>query len=308
VVKITQHNKGAAMPDSDQIKVNAFVENQLDRLAGEIEKRLEADVMAIVGPIYPGVDDSVRQAIELRKQKGAALRRRLAIILDTGGGIIEVVERMVNTIRHHYDEVVVIIPNRAMSAGTVFAMSGDAIMMDYFSCLGPIDPQIERNGKLVPALSYLVQFDRLKERSKNGEITSAELVLLQQLDLAELHSFEEAAELSITLLKEWLVKYKFKDWKTTETRNLAVTKELREQRAVEVAEGLMGHTGRLKWHSHGRPISMETLRRDLKLKIDDFGEDAELSQGIKVYYQFLADYMGKIGVYAAVHTSGVCLK
>ena len=42
------------MPDSDQIKVNAFVENQLDRLAGDIEKRLDADVMAIMGPIYPG--------------------------------------------------------------------------------------------------------------------------------------------------------------------------------------------------------------------------------------------------------------
>jgi hypothetical protein len=100
---------------------------------------------------------------------------------------------MANTIRHHYTEVTMIIPGRVMSAGTVFAMSGDRIMMDYYSCLGPIDPQIERNGKLIPALFYLVQFERLKERSKNGEIPTAEMVLLQQLDLAELHSFEEAS-------------------------------------------------------------------------------------------------------------------
>ena len=93
-------------------------------------------------------------------------------MLDTAGGIIEVVERMVNTIRHHYGDVTMIIPNLAMSAGTVFARSGDRIMMDYFSCLGPIDPQIERNGKLVPALSYLVQFERLKERARTGEITT----------------------------------------------------------------------------------------------------------------------------------------
>jgi len=99
---------------------------------------------------------------------------------------------MANTIRHHYTEVTMIIPGRVMSAGTVFAMSGDRIMMDYYSCLGPIDPQIERNGKLIPALFYLVQSERLKERSKNGEIPTAEMVLLQQLDLAELHSFEEA--------------------------------------------------------------------------------------------------------------------
>lgn len=212
---------------------------------------------------------------------------------------------MVNTIRHHYDEVCMIVPNRAMSAGTVFAMSADTIMMDYFSCLGPIDPQVEREGKLVPALSYLVQFERLKERSKNGELTSAEMVLLQQLDLAELHSFEEARELSNNLLKEWLAKYKFKGWTVTESRGLSVTTEMRERRALEVAQGLMDHQ---RWHSHGRPISMEILRKDLNLKIDDFGADAELSRSVREYYQFLVDYMGKIGAFGAVHATGVWLQ
>jgi len=293
------------MADSEQTRVNTFVERQLDRLAEEIEKKLSSDVMAVVGPIYPGLDDGVRQAIEARKQQTAGLKKALAIILDTGGGIIEVVERMVNTIRHHYKEVTMIVPGRAMSAGTVFAMSGDRIMMDYFSCLGPIDPQIERNGKLVPALSYLVQFERLKERSARGEITTAEMVLLQQLDLAELHSFEEARELSNTLLKEWLAKYKFKDWKKTETRQLDVTPKMREERALEVAQRLMDHQ---RWHSHGRPISMEVLRRDLNLKIEDFGADADLSRQVKEYQQFLADYMSKISVYGIVHTNGICLK
>ena len=212
---------------------------------------------------------------------------------------------MVNTIRHHYADITMIVPNRAMSAGTVFAMSGDRIMMDYFSCLGPIDPQIERNGKLVPALSYLVQFERLKERSQNGEITTAEMVLLQQLDLAELHSFEEARELSNTLLKEWLAKYKFKDWAQTETRKLPITLEMREERALEVAQKLMDHQ---KWHSHGRPIPMEVLRRELNLRIDDFGTDSDLSKFIREYYEFLNDYMTKIGAFGVVHTSGVFLR
>ena len=294
------------MPDSEQqIRVNAFVESQLDRLANEIENKLSCDVMAIVGPIYPGVDDAVRQAIEVRKQRDNDTRTALGILLDTPGGIIEVVERMVTAIRHHYSEVTMIIPNRAMSAGTVLAMSGDRIMMDYFSCLGPIDPQIERNGKLVPALSYLVQFDRLKERSVKGEITTAEVVLLQQLDLAELHSFEQARELSNTLLKEWLAKYKFKDWKTTEGRGAEVTKELRERRALEVAKTLMDHE---RWHSHERPMSMEVLRRDVNLRIDDFGTDARLSRHIREYYQFLVDYMTKIGVFGVVHGKGIFLK
>jgi hypothetical protein len=295
------------VPEIDQVRVNTFVETQLDRLASDLENRLGADVMAIVAPIYPGLDDAVRLAIESRKQlDGAPQRSNLAVVLDTNGGIIEIVERMVNTIRHHYTgEVIMIVPNRAMSAGTVFAMSGDRIMMDYFSCLGPIDPQIQRNDKFVPALSYLVQFERLKERSKNGELTTAEMVLLQQLDLAELHSFEEARELSNTLLKQWLATYKFKDWKVTETNKTPVTPEMREKRALEVAEKLMNHE---LWHSHGRPISMDVLRREVNLKIEDFGQQAELSREIKDYLRFLADYMRQLGITGVVHTHGVCLK
>lgn len=298
------------MADSEQIRVNTFVENQLDRLAGEIESKLSAHIMAVVGPIYAGMDDAVRQGIESRRQRTDATippsetateARKLAIVLDTSGGIIEVVERMVNTIRHHYDFVTMIVPNQAMSAGTVFAMSGDRIMMDYFSCLGPIDPQVYRNGKFVPALSYLVQLERLVEKSKKGELTTAEMILLQQLDLAELHSFEEARELSNSLLKEWLAKYKFKDWVETEARKAAVTPELRQSRALEVAQLLMNHQ---RWHSHGRPISMEVLRRDVRLRIDDFGADPDLSRRIKEYHQFLADYMGKIGVFGVVHGHG----
>jgi len=207
----------------------------------------------------------------------------------------------VTTIRYHYPEVVFIVPDRAMSAGAVFVMSGDAIMMDYFSCLGPIDPQILRDDKLVPALSYLIQFDRLKERSEKGELTTAEMILLQQLDLAELHSFEQARELSIALLEEWLTKYKFKNWTVTETREEQVTPELKAERAREIAEKLSDNQ---LWHSHGRPISMEILRNDLNLRIDDFGKNAQLSRLIKSYYQLFTEYMYKTDVFHVVHMKG----
>ena len=53
---------------------------------------------------------------------------------------------------------------------------------------------------------------------------------------------------------------------------------------------------------------MEILKRDLKLKIEDFGADQELSRQIKEYHLFLADYMSKISVIGVVHTEGICLK
>ncbi len=49
-------------------------------------------------------------------------------------------------------------------------MSGDDIWMDFYSCLGPIAPQVERTSqdgekRLVPALLCVSQYDRLNEKS-----------------------------------------------------------------------------------------------------------------------------------------------
>jgi hypothetical protein len=100
-------------------------------------------------------------------------------------------------------------------------------------------------------------------------------------------------------------KYRFKDWTVTETRKLPVTAAMREARALQIAQALMDHQ---RWHSHGRPISIEVLRRDLKLKIDDYGTESELSQQIHDYHVFLGDYMSKIGALGVVHTNRLCIK
>jgi hypothetical protein len=98
-----------------------------------------------------------------------------------------------------------------MSAGTVLVMSGDAIHMDYASVLGPIDPQVQRGDQLVPALGHLEQYQRLIDKSGAGTLTTAELVyLVQNFDAAELYRYEQERELSIALLEEWLVNFKFK--------------------------------------------------------------------------------------------------
>ena len=63
-----------------------------------------------------------------------------------------------------------------------------------------------------------MQFDRLVEKSKTGDLTDAEMAfLLKRFDPGELYQYEQERELSIELLKEWLVKFKFKDWVVTET-------------------------------------------------------------------------------------------
>ncbi len=220
---------------------------------------------------------------------------------DRAGGVVEVVERIVRTFRANYQEVRFLIVDRALSAGTILAMSGDAILMDYHSCLGPIDPQVERDGKLVPALSYLVQYDRLIAKANSGTLSTAEAILLQKLDLAELHQFELARDLSISLLKDWLTKYKFKNWTVTETHQLPVTPAMKEKRAAEIAAALNDHQ---RWGTHGRGIDMKTLQDELKVKIDDYGTDHPLSALVWDYFWFLNDHMRRHEMTSFVHTHG----
>lgn len=266
------------------------LKNQLNIQIAKIEKALKMDVLSIFGQIIPSLEDDVREAVEKIQNR----KDSIAIIHDTPGGVVEVVERMVKILRYHYKEVVFIIPNRAMSAGTVFAMSGNKIYMDYFSCLGPIDPQIEKSiageQKLIPALSYVNQYNKIIEKAKNGNLNSVEFSLLkEQFNLSELETFIQAVELTEDLLKTWLVEYKFKDIK--------VTKEIKQQRAKDIANKLSDYT---RWHSHSRMIDKETLEK-LGLKINDFSEIKGLSGLVSNYYGLLSDFMQNENIPIFIH-------
>lgn len=278
--------------------VDRHMQTSLDSSSDGITENLQgADVISIFGPVLSGLDEQVSSAIERKEEKN----KQIAIILETPGGLVEVVERIVQVIRHFYKEVIVVVPGEAMSAGTVFALSADKIMMNYFSRLGPIDPQIVKDDRLVPALAYLNQYEKLNEKAKVGELTTAEYAMLNKLDLGELYQFEQARELSRELLINWLSQYKFKSWKTTEIRNLQVTEEMKQKRAEEVADKL-NDTDR--WHSHARGIDILTLRNELKLKIDDFSENPELNDAIKKHYELLRDYLHRQKQFSFVHTRG----
>lgn len=259
-----------------------------------IEGMLDSDGLTIISPMQQGVEHRAKIAIEARQDR----RDNLFVIIDTPGGVVEVVERIVRVLRRHYAEVQFIVPDKAMSAGTVLVMSGDHILMDYHSCLGPIDPQLVLDNRLVPALSYLTQYQNLIAKSQSGSLSTAELVLLQKLDLAELHQFELARDLSIELLKQWLTSYKFKDWTTTETRGLAVTKAMKEERASDIARKLSDQT---RWLTHGRGIDMTTLQDELDLKIDDLNEQPELKSAVWDYFWFIRDHMAGNGSDSFVH-------
>jgi hypothetical protein len=248
-------------------------------------------------------DDLIRDQVEDIPGK----RQNLLVILETDGGSIETTERIADTLRHHYPvgEIAFLVPNYAMSAGTILVMSGDRILMDYYAVLGPIDPQIENlHGQYVPALGYLEKYDELVRKSKTrAGLSQAELAfLLDKFDPAELYRFEQAREHSVDLLQRWLVKYKFKNWRTTQSRGLPVTNEMKLKRAKEIAKKLNAPS---RWRSHGRGLSIEVVRKDLNLVVEDFGTDpglSELNRRLRSYYRLLQDYIFRTRRAAVVHT------
>lgn len=275
--------------------LDTYIKTQLTRYLDTVGDALASDVVAILSPIVPGLELRLRDAIDrLQTDKTS-----IAVILDTGGGIVEIVERMVTTLRFVYDHVTMIVPDRAMSAGTILALSADRIMMDHLSCLGPIDLQIEKDGKLVPALSYLIQFERLRQRASEQSLTTAEYALLNKLDLGELYQFEQARELSVELLIKWLSRYKFKDWAVTETHGVEVTPEMKTARAKSIA-ALLNNPDR--WHSHGRAIDIKTLQDEVGLRIDNLEERPDLHGHVRRYFELLKDYMNRQELPSFVHT------
>lgn len=259
----------------------------------KLEDTLDSDVMYYYGEIRVEVIQHFRNFIEKLAEREER-KKRISILLTTPGGSAEAVEKMVEIIRHHYDEVYFIVPDMAMSAGTIFCMSGDKIYMDYSSSLGPIDPQVpdKENQFLVPALGYLDKIQELIEKSRTNTITPAEFQLLAKQDLAMLRLYEQAKDLSKALLKSWLVQYKFKDWLQHRTNNVGttVTMQEKEKRAEDIAEKLSNNK---EWHSHGRMIGMKTLRDKLCLIIDDLSLDRKLHSAVRNYSDTLTDYLSR---------------
>jgi len=274
-----------------------------------LETEFGADVVFFYGEIQTGIVRPFRDLIEDLKKpdnlpKGVTTpRTKLVIVLNTPGGSAETVEKLVDIIRHHYEDVTFIVPDFAMSAGTIFCMSGNRIYMDYSSSLGPIDPQVWNGKQWVPARGYLDKVEEMFAKAAVGTLSNAEFLILQNQDLAMLSQYEQSKNLTVTLLKKWLVEYKWKDWTTHQTTpamiGQPVTEQQKKDRAEEVAEKLGNNQ---YWHSHGRMIGIGTLKNFIRLKIEDYSNEPKLQPIIRSYNDLITEWIAKIKTPIFIHT------
>jgi len=216
--------------------------------------------------------------------------KEIDIILVTGGGLAQQVAEFVDKLRPRFDKVNFILPNKAMSAGTIFAMSGNSILMGPNSYIGPIDPQVPgKNGSYVPAQAILTMIDDIQKRGeafkKKGQSPPwTDIHLLNQIDPKEIGNAINASAYSIELVKNFLLKYKFADWTTHSFTKKAVTPEDRKKRSQEVAEYLCKHS---VWKTHSRSITREEAWTDCKLKIEHFESTRGLERAVRRFWALL---------------------
>jgi hypothetical protein len=206
------------------------------------------------------------------------------IILETPGGFSEVVEDLVRLVRDKYQKVGIIVPGYAKSAGTIFAMAADEILMGKLSALGPIDAQIRNGSKGFSADAFLAWLKEISVRSQeNKHLDLIYIPMLQGISPGEIQHCENAQSLSRDLVTKWLKEYKFKYWDTHTSSGLPVTAEEKEKRAKEIASLLCNNK---HWLTHSRSIKISDFV-EMKLLINDFSQNPDLNDAIMRYYTLL---------------------
>ncbi len=169
---------------------------------------------------------------------------KLDLILHSPGGSPVAAEAIVKYLRKKFDHIRVIVPQGAMSAGTMLACAGNSILLGKHSFLGPIDPQFilqtPLGNRMVPAQAILDQFEMAKEECKNAQNLGPWLPILSQYGPGLLIECKNAIALSRKLVADWLAQYMLKGQKRA------------SHRASIVARSLADHK---EYKSHGRHLN-----------------------------------------------------
>ncbi|MCU1240977.1 MAG: hypothetical protein JWO71_1703 [Candidatus Acidoferrum typicum] len=224
------------------------------------------------------------------------------VLLETGGGSGETAEDIVRILYLKYNSVAFIVPGMAKSAGTIMVMGGDEILMEPgSSSLGPIDAQIQWEGKVFSAEAFLKGLERIKEEVTSlNSLNRAYIPILQRISPGEIQNAENALSFAKDLVTKWLQEHKFQEWNEHRTHNpgTPVTAEEKAKRAEDIADNLCNHS---EWLSHGRSIKMNDLQ-SIGLEITDYSKDKELSDGIRRYHILLQMTFDTTGIYKIIET------
>lgn len=192
---------------------------------------------------------------------GMDFTKPLTLILHTPGGVTNAAETIVSYLREMFEQIEVIVPTIAMSAGTMIALSADLVLMGKQSQLGPIDPQIPfNNGSSISARAVVEQFlqgrleilgNPAQDIPGNPQAVNVWGPILASLGPSLLTQAKQSLQYSEQMVTNWLRKYMLKD-----------SPKLAEDTAAYFADAT-------KHNDHGRRIDRAEARAN-NIAIEDF--------------------------------------
>jgi len=181
----------------------------------------------------------------------------LDLVLHTPGGQVTAAESIVDYLLKLFNnDIRVIIPHMAMSAGTMISCAAREILMGNQSNLGPIDPQV--NG--LPAYDVLSEFDRAVKDSKDPGAALMWQTIIGKYHPTFLSSCEHAIALSKEIVQKWLEQFMFAGENDAQAK------------AAHVVECLSSRDNN---REHARHIHAERCR-EIGLKVRSLEDDQEL--------------------------------
>lgn len=235
--------------------------------------------------------------------------KEIDIMIVTPGGSGQQIAKFVDKLRPRFDKVSFIIPNMAMSAGTIFVMSGDEIIMSSMSYIGPIDPQIpNKDGFYMPAQAILTLIDEIQKRGdaliKRGQNPLwTDLQILKQIDGKEIGNAMNASQYSVELVENFLYRFKFKTWNYHSDRR-PVTDAEKRQRAHEIAMLFCDHG---LWKTHSRGINREVAWDICKLKITHSESVEGLERAVRRFWALTYWVFENSGVFKILISDNYCI-
>lgn len=242
----------------------------------EITKRKLIVYAADFNKSHPAVPNSINQ-LDLTSFSDLIEKindDKIDILIHSPGGSAEATEQLVSMLRENFKDIRFIIPRMAKSAATMLALSGNKILMDDRSELGPTDPQVmipvPGGIMFVPAKSILNGFNKARSiiESEGTDSLPAYLPMLNKYDLHLLEICETSLKLAEELVREWLKKYMFEG------------KKEKEELAKEISGYFLEHD---EHKSHARPITISKAK-EWKLNVEDMRENKDLRDNVWKLY------------------------
>jgi membrane-bound ClpP family serine protease len=155
----------------------------------------------------------------------------LDLILHTPGGDMSATESLIDYLRQIFNnDIRAIIPQMAMSGGSMIACSCKEIIMGLHSNLGPFDPQI--NG--TPAQAIIEEFERAKnEINNNNSMAYIWQPIIQKYNLGFITQVQHAIKMAESVVDASLRSNMFAGDPQVDAKVAQIIAELGSNRATQ---------------------------------------------------------------------------